>query len=88
MKRFLLSLFTIALLSFSATAMACPAGKCKAGTGDCPMASDAKDAAVKDHTGTYFDHADTNKDGSLSRDEVATAKGWHNTKDCPLSKPQ
>lgn len=88
MKRFLLSLFSFALLSFSAAAIACPAGNCKAGNENCPMASDAKDAAAKDQTGTYFDHADTNKDGSLSREEVAAAKGWHNNKDCPLTKPQ
>ena len=88
MKRFLLSLFSFALLSFSATAIACPAGNCPAGSENCPMATDANGTAMKGQSNTYFDHADTNKDGSLSREEDAAAKGWHNNKDCPLTKPQ
>ncbi|OIO73163.1 MAG: hypothetical protein AUJ57_04850 [Zetaproteobacteria bacterium CG1_02_53_45] len=89
MKRILLSLISFALLSFSAAAIACPAGNCKAGDGNCPMdGTGAKGMHGKNMAGSFFDHADTNKDGSLSREEVAAAKGWHNNKDCPLTKPQ
>jgi len=89
MKRFLLPLFTLVLLSLPATAMAC--SNCPAGSEGCPMGMNegdkAKGAAGKGEKSSFFERADTNKDGSLSKDEYAAAKqkGWHNKKDCPIS---
>jgi len=89
MKRFLLSLSAFVLLSLPATAIAC--SNCPAGSEGCPMGmndgSNAKGAAGKGQYGNFFDRADSNKDGSLSKDEFAAAKqnGWNKKKDCPLT---
>ncbi len=80
MKRMLLLLTTMLMLSLPSMAFACSCGMegCDANSEacnceDCPMMATEKDAAVKQGAGP-FNKADINKDGVLSRDEFKAVR--------------
>jgi len=96
MKKLLLSLAALFMLALPSQVLACPNTDCPMGE-ECPYENCADCPDCKKGTagkkgkamrGNFFDSADTNKDGMLSKDEFLAAKkaGWHNKKACKFSE--
>ena len=99
MKRLSLSLAALFMLSLPSLALACGNANCPMGEDcpyencancpDCPMSETGKQGKKgKSRQSDFFNSADTNNDGMLSREEFQAAKqaGWHKRADCPLSR--